>query len=259
MLQSEGKISPPDEPQTQDKPRTKDQGPPKPSGDGLVEPALWAAWRTRHPSVTAPQRLDVEHPRAHPEWLLFEWSCRAQGVEEVATEALWRALLQGIKLQEVLNARARARRLGPLGAEPGRAAPHNRYFEHVARALGPLLRREVGQGPMALWSRRFELSLHARRLGYATLEATRAGRALGRLEYYRDAGAVVPLWTHLSREFVRQNPEGAAHVFLRGSPGGALFRRRLPVVDLRAPARPTTWHLVSDEELSALRGELGLG
>lgn len=257
MLQSEGKISPQDE--NQDETQTQNQNLPKPSADGLVEPALWAAWRTRQTSATAPPRLDVDHPRAHPEWLLFEWSFRAQGLGEAATEALWRSLLYGIKLQEVLNARARARRLGPLGAEPGRAAPYNRHFEQVARALGPLLRREVGQGPMALWSRRYELSLHARRKGYATLEATRGGRALGRLEFYCDAGAVVPLWSHLSREFVRQNPEGAAHVFLRGSPGGALFRHHLPTVDLAVPARSTTWHLVSDEELSALRRELTLG
>lgn len=107
---------------------------------------------------------------------------------------------------------------------------------------------------MALWSGPYDVSAYAQLQGYTTLEVTPGGRALSRLELYRDPKAIAPLWKHLSREFVRRNPDGDAHVFLRAfETSRPLYNRALPAVDESAPFRPTVWHPVSQEELETVR------
>ena len=107
---------------------------------------------------------------------------------------------------------------------------------------------------MALWSGPYDVSAYAQLQGYTTLEATPGGRALSRLELYRDPKAIAPLWKHLSREFVRRNPNGDAHVFLLAHDANRpLYNRALPAVDKSAPFRPTVWHPVSEEELETVR------
>lgn len=216
-------------------------------------PALHAALASGAPSPTASKELHADAPERHPEWLLFQWSWHAFGLPFCAIEVIWQELLHGVQHQERINARLREHRLRAAGTAIPRLAVHNVHFERVARAVGPYLRVAHGQGPMALWAGRFEVGVYAQLRGYTTLEATQAGRALGRLEVYHRPQAVVPLYRYLAREFVRQNPLGEAHVFVRThDPLGALYRRSLPVVDKDNPSRPTVWHPVGDEELRDL-------
>ena len=214
------------------------------------EPAIVTTLKSGQPSPSAPQMHYLEAPETHPEWLAFHWSLRAFGLSELAASSVWRQLLHGVKLQEEMNAQIRAHRLSGSGPHP---LVHNGPFEQVAQGLGHLLRVEAGHGPMALWVGGYDVATYAQLKGYTTVDATRAGRALSRLELYKDAWAVAPLAKYLAKEFVRRNPEGEAHVFLKThDPDRALFRRELPAVDKSAPWRPTTWHPVSSEELEAI-------
>ncbi len=201
------------------------------------------------PSTTAAQVHHADRPRTHPEWLLFQWSLRALDVSDFSIEQMWVELLWGVRLQEALNSRLRECRLNRVR----RPSTLNGYFERVASALGPFLQVEPGQGPMALWSGPYDVAAYAQLQGYTTLEGTPGGRVLARLELYRDAKAVAPLWKYLSREFVRRNPVGQAHVFVRAhNPRRPLYCRALPAVDKSAPLRPTIWHPVSSEQLEVV-------
>lgn len=216
-----------------------------------IEPPVLAALKARRSIITAAQVHHVRDPRAHPEWLLFQWSLRALGMGGGVVERTWAELLRGVKLQEDINERLRARRLSSTLPRP---STQNSFYARVAEALGPHLQVEPGRGPMALWSGPYDVSVYAQLQGYTTLEATPGGRALSRLELYRDPKATVPLWKHLSREFVRRNPNGEAHVFLLAHDANRpLYNRALPAVDKSAPLRPTVWHPVSEEELATVR------
>ena len=255
------------------------------------EPPVMANLKSGSPSTTAAQVHHADRPRTHPEWLLFQWSLRALDVSDFSIEQMWVELLWGVRLQEALNSRLRECRLirgsgriplpfrrscqsngGETTTSPPtnslqsrwlrKAADSNRvrrpstlngYFERVASALGPFLQVEPGQGPMALWSGPYDVAAYAQLQGYTTLEGTPGGRVLARLELYRDAKAVAPLWKYLSREFVRRNPVGQAHVFVRAhNPRRPLYCRALPAVDKSAPLRPTIWHPVSSEQLEVV-------
>jgi hypothetical protein len=161
-----------------------------------------------------------------------------------------------VKRQEDIRARNGKTSMTP----EEKSNPHD---EKVAKELGPYLRIENGHGPMALWSGGDDVSKYAQMKGYSTLESTPAGRVIAGLELYKDPKAVTPLWNHLSEEFVRQNPKGSAHVFMRThDPMSVLYRQEIGTIGKLSPDRATVWHpLVGDklQELQAVKPNKTLG
>ncbi|KFA91699.1 hypothetical protein [Archangium violaceum] len=225
-----------------------------------VEQAMGPALASGKHSTTAAQVLDLKAPLSHPDAPQFQKAFTALGMSEAKTAEVWSDILHGVNRQEQIRADVKANRLTPSSLDKPRPDTSNPHYEKVAHELGPHLRIEQGQGPLALWSGGYDVSKHAQLKGYSTLESTPAGRALSGLEIYKDPKAVTPMWNHLSEEFVRQNPRGPAHALMRThDPKSVLYRQELQTL---APDRPVVFHpLVGDKlgDLQAVRPDKTLG
>lgn len=215
-----------------------------------VESAITPALEQGRLSQTAAQVLDLDAPQAHPEWPRFQEAFLALGMNESPVERLWEQTLKGVKYQERLRATG----------QPDRPNP---FFARVAQAVAPYLKIEQGRGPLALWSGGYDVSKYAQQQGFSTLESTPAGRVFAALELYKDPGAVVPLWDHLSEQFMEQNDQGPAHVFLRThDPLSTLYQREAPALTQLDPDRGVTWHPLHGDRhdtLQEIRPDLTLG
>ncbi|QRN94225.1 hypothetical protein JRI60_34495 [Archangium violaceum] len=228
-----------------------------------VEQAMGPALSSGKHSTTAAQVLDLKNPLSHPEAPQFQQAFNALGMSEGKTSEVWSDILHGVKRQEEIRANVKESRTTPWTPDKPVPDKSNPHYEKVAQELGPYLRIEDGQGPLALWSGGYDVSKHAQLKGYTTLESTPAGRALSGLEIYKDPKAVTPMWNHLSEEFVRQNPEGTAHAFMRThDPTSVLYRQEIQTIEKFSPDRPVTWHpLVGDklEDFQAVQPNKTLG
>ncbi|WP_257456078.1 hypothetical protein [Archangium lipolyticum] len=213
-----------------------------------VGQAMGPALSSGKHSTTAAQTLDLKNPLSHPDAPQFQNAFTALGMNEAKTAEVWGDILHGVKRQEEIRANVKESRTTPWTADKPIPDKSNPHYEKVAHELGPYLRIEEGQGPLALWSGGYDVSKHAQLNGYTTLESTPAGRVLSGLEIYKDPKAVTPMWNHLSEEFVKQNPEGPAHAFMRThDPTSVLYRQEIQTLEKFSPDRPVTWHpLVGD-------------
>ncbi|MCY1074120.1 hypothetical protein [Archangium lansingense] len=228
-----------------------------------VEQAMGPALSSGKHSTTAAQKLDLNAPLSHPDAPEFQKAFTALGMSEAKTAEVWSDILHGVKRQEQIRADVKTSRTTPSTLDKPKPDTSNPHYEKVAQELGPHLRIEEGQGPLALWSGGYDVSKHAQLKGYTTLESTPAGRALSGLEIYKDPKAVTPMWNHLSEEFVRQNPQGPAHAFMRThDPKSVLYRQELQTLEQLSPNRPVVFHpLVGDklQDLQAVRPDKTLG
>ncbi|QRK12663.1 hypothetical protein JQX13_23090 [Archangium violaceum] len=228
-----------------------------------VEQAMGPALSSGKHSTTAAQVLDLNSPLSHPDAPAFQKAFSALGMSDAKSAEVWGDILHGVKRQEQIRADVKESRTTPFTPDKPRPDTSNPHYEKVAQEMGPYLRIEQGQGPLALWSGGYDVSKHAQLKGYTTLESTPAGRALSGLEIYKDPKAVTPMWNHLSEEFVRQNPQGPAHAFMRThDPKSVLYRQELQTIEQFSPNRPVVFHpLVGDklQDFQAVRPDKTLG
>jgi hypothetical protein len=169
-----------------------------------------------------------------------------------------------VKRQEQLRADVKANKGKSSAPSAPRPDPaNNPHYQKVAAELGPYLRIPQNQGPLALWSGGYDVSRYAQQKGYTTLESTPAGKSLSGLEIYKAPKAVTPMWNHRSEEFVKQNPHGPAHAFIRThDPTSVLYRQEVQTLQKQSGNRPLIWHpLVGDklENLQAIQPNKTLG
>ncbi|PTL76616.1 hypothetical protein [Vitiosangium sp. GDMCC 1.1324] len=228
-----------------------------------VEQAMGPALSSGKHSTTAAQVLDLNNPLNHPDAPGFQKAFTALGMSEAKTQEVWGDILHGVKRQEEIRTHVKESRTTPWTPDKVKPDTTNPHYQKVAQEMGPYLRIEQGQGPLALWSGGYDVSKYAQLKGYTTLESTPAGRALSGMEIYKDPKAVTPMWNYLSEEFVKQNPEGPAHAFMRThDPSSVLYRRELQTLEKYSPNRPTVFHpLAGDklEDLQAIRPDKTLG
>ncbi|WNG33690.1 hypothetical protein F0U61_08640 [Archangium violaceum] len=220
-----------------------------------VEQAMGPALSSGKHSTTAAQVLDLNSPLSHPDAPEFQKAFTALGMSEAKTAEVWGDILHGVKRQEQIRADVKESRTSPYTSDKPKPDTSNPHYEKVAHEMGPYLRIEDGQRPLALWSGGYDVSKYAQLNGYTTLESTPAGRALSGLEIYKDPKAVTPMWNHLSEEFVRQNPQGEAHAFMRThDPKSVLYRQELQTIEQYSPNRPVVFHPLVGDKLQDLQG-----
>lgn len=146
-------------------------------------------------------QLVDSNPFCHPEYLDFREGFSPH-LTTTEINQLWKKIIYGTTYikNRIKN---------------GLSYKNNPYFEDVANFLDgkKLLSSDQGK-KSALWSGGYDVSLFARKRGYATLENTPAGKVFDNLVLCDNWKPLGQLWNHLSEKYVH-NVDKEVHVFFR--------------------------------------------
>lgn len=167
------------------------------------------------PTSNAPDKIYSSNIYAHPEWSTFSRMMREVGIGVLKINQAWGLLMKGFETEE------RLRNAG-IGNKD-----NNPEYQALAKLLGEELKIDPGT-TLALWSGGFEVSEYARAKGHTTLEYTKAGRAINKIQFHKEWKLQAPLWNTLSRAFVQQaSPD--IHIYIRAwQPTSVLIRQEVP-------------------------------
>jgi len=168
-----------------------------------------------YPTASATDKIFSSNIYAHPEWQMFSKMMRDVGVGPLKINQAWGLLMNGFQTEERLRSAGQGNK------------DNNPDYQALAKLLGDELRIDGGTS-LALWSGGFAVSEYARAKGHTTLEFTKAGRAIDKIQFHKEWKLQAPLWNSLSRAFVHQRSPDI-HIYIRAwQPTSVLIRQEVP-------------------------------
>jgi hypothetical protein len=167
------------------------------------------------PTANAPDKIFSANIYAHPEWPTFSKMMKEVGIGPLKINQAWGLLMKGFETEQRLRSAGQGNK------------DNNPEYQALAKLLGDELKIDAGTS-LALWSGGFAVSEYARAKGHTTLEFTKAGRAINRIQFHKEWKLQAPLWNTLSRAFVHQGSPDI-HIYIRAwQPTSVLIRQEVP-------------------------------